>query len=53
MIGTMVEGNTALAPECDAKKEFLRLVAALTLSERRELWNELKRCGLIREEVNQ
>lgn len=53
MIERMIEGNVALAPEHDTRREFLQMVTALTQAEQRELWNELKHCGLIREEVNQ
>lgn len=53
MAEAMINANTALASERDTREEFLQMVTALTHAEQRELWNELKHCGLIREEVNQ
>lgn len=34
------------------RADFLRAVVTLTQDEQRELWEELKRCGLIREGRN-
>lgn len=47
MIGTMVEGNTALAPESDISTVLEATILSLAPSERIELLNYIKEKGYV------